>query len=157
MKRTRTLLAAVLLAAVAALPAGAQEDARRQAEDAAAVAEIVHRFHGALETADSATVLALLTDDAIILEAGGVETKEEYRGHHLPSDIAFARAVRREAGPLEVTVRGDVAWVTSTSVSRGTFRDRPVNSQGAELMVLVRTPEGWRISAVHWSSRNLRS
>jgi hypothetical protein len=31
-----------------------------------------------------------------------------------------------------------------------------VNSAGAELMVLTRMPDGWRISAVHWSSRTVR-
>jgi ketosteroid isomerase-like protein len=125
--------------------------------DSAAVAETVHRFHAALEAGDSATALDLLTEDAIILENGDVETKQEYRSHHLPSDIAFARAVRREAGPIGVVVRGDVAWATSTSTARGTYREREVNSQGAELMVLERTPDGWRISAIHWSSRPIRS
>jgi ketosteroid isomerase-like protein len=125
--------------------------------DSAAVAGIVHRFHTALEAGDSATALDLLTEDAIILENGGVETKQEYRSHHLPSDIEFARAVRREAGPIRVVVRGDIAWATSTSTVRGIYRDREVNSQGAELVVLERTPGGWRISAIHWSSRPIRS
>jgi hypothetical protein len=35
-------------------------------------------------------------------------------------------------------VRGDVAWASSTSLTRGRFRDRDVNSQSAELMVLER-------------------
>jgi hypothetical protein len=39
---------------------------------------------------------------------------------------------------------------------RGTYRDRAVNSQCVELMLLERTPEGWRIAAIHWSSRQLR-
>lgn len=124
--------------------------------DSVAVAQIVYRFHAALEAADSATALRLLKDDAIIQESGAVETKEEYRSHHLPGDITFARAVRREGGPVRVVVRGDVAWTTSTSTMRGTFRDRLVNSQSVELMVLERTAEGWRIAAIHWSSRNLR-
>jgi ketosteroid isomerase-like protein len=124
--------------------------------DSADVAHVVHRFHTALETADSATALRLLHEDAMILETGGVETKAEYRSHHLPADIAFARAVPRTAGPLQVTVRGDVAWVSSTSVTRGRYRDRDINSQAAELVVLERGGDGWLIAAIHWSSRNLR-
>jgi hypothetical protein len=46
-----------------------------------------------------------------------------------------------------------VAWVVGTSTTRGEYRGRPVNSAGAELMVLTRTPHGWRIAAIHWSSR----
>jgi ketosteroid isomerase-like protein len=125
--------------------------------DSVAVAQVVHAFHDALEAADSAAALGLLADQAIILESGGVETKQEYRSHHLPGDIAFARAVRREGGPVRVVVRGDVAWATSTSTVRGTYRDRPVNSQSVELMVLERTAEGWRIAAIHWSARALRT
>jgi ketosteroid isomerase-like protein len=124
--------------------------------DSAAVAATVSAFHAALEAGDSVAALRLLTSDATILESGGLETKEEYRSHHLPGDIAFARAVAREVQPLGVVVRGDVAWATSTSVVRGTYRDRPVHSQGVELVVLERTAEGWRIAAIHWSSRPLR-
>jgi ketosteroid isomerase-like protein len=126
------------------------------AVDSAAVARVIHEFHAALEAGDSATVLRLLHDDAVILETGEVETKEEYRSHHLSADIAFARAVPRQATPLRVTVRGDVAWASSTSVARGHYRDRDVNSQSAELVVLERTATGWVISAIHWSSRTLR-
>lgn len=124
--------------------------------DSAAVAATVDAFHRALVTGDSVAALALLTVDAQVLEAGGIETLQEYRAHHLPADIAFAGAVPSERGPVRVTVRGDVAWAVSASTSRGEFRGRPVNAAGAELMVLVRETEGWRIAAIHWSSRTLR-
>lgn len=135
---------------------GRASSAGAQTGDSAAVAAVVNRFHGALESGDSATALALLAEDAVIQESGGVETRAEYRGHHLPGDIEFARAVRSERGPVRVRVRGDAAWATSTSTTQGEFRGRAINSAGAELMVLVRTPQGWRISAIHWSSRARR-
>lgn len=125
--------------------------------DSADVVATVERFHAALAAGDSATVLSLLAPDAVILEGGGIETVAEYRGHHLPADIAFAQATRRERGPIQVKVRGDVAWAASTSIVQGDFRGRPINSAGAELVVFTRTPEGWRISAIHWSSRARRS
>jgi len=46
-------------------------------------------------------------------------------------------------------VRGDMASASATSVAQGQFRGRVVNSTGAELMVLARTPDGWRITAIH--------
>lgn len=121
--------------------------------DSSDVADAVNRYHHALETGDSAAALALLTDDAVILESGGVETRAEYRSHHLPGDIAFARTVRSVRDPMTVTVKGDVAWASSTSTSQGEFNGRAINSAGAELMVLVRTSEGWKIAAIHWSAR----
>lgn len=124
--------------------------------DSAAVVAVVERYHDALARGDSTTALSLLSPDVVILESGGVETRDEYRSHHLPGDIAFARAVRRERGPLRVTLQGELAWVSSTSTTRGEYRGRMVNSSGAELMVLSRENDGWSIRAIHWSSRALR-
>lgn len=159
----RLLLAAALpLVAALALPLSAQTPhahgapGATQQADSAAVAATVERYHQALSSADSAGALALLAADAVILESGGVETRAEYRSHHLQSDIEFARAIRSTRGPLRVRVQGDVAWASSTSTTQGEFRGRQINSAGAELMVLTRTPQGWRITAIHWSSRNRR-
>lgn len=127
-----------------------------QPGDSAAVAAVVERFHAAVAAGDSSTVLQLLADDAVVLESGGMETRAEFRTHHLPADIAFARAVHSERGAVGVTVAGDAAWAWSTSTTHGTYSDRPVDSANAELMVLARTPAGWRIRAVHWSSRSRR-
>ena len=124
--------------------------------DSAAVIEVVDRYHAALARGDSATALQLLASDAVILESGGAESRDEYRAHHLPADIAFAAAVRAQRTVTRVVVRGDMAWVASTSTSQGEFRGRTINSAGAELMVLSRTGDGWRISAIHWSSRARR-
>jgi ketosteroid isomerase-like protein len=130
--------------------------ARSVAQDSADVAAVVARFHQALQSGDSAAALALLAPDAVILESGGVEDVAEYRGHHLPADIEFARAIQGTRTPVQVRVRGDVAWAAGTSVSQGQFRGRAINSAGAELMVLARTADGWRITAIHWSSRTRR-
>ena len=122
--------------------------------DSMAVAGVVDRYHRALAAGDSAAALALLSPNAMILESGGVESLREYRSHHLPADIAFARAVKGTRSPVRVTVRGDVAWTNATSTTRGIYRGKTVHSTGAELMVLTRSADGWTISAIHWSSRD---
>jgi ketosteroid isomerase-like protein len=141
-----TVLGAATPPAIAAEPA----------QDQLAVTAAVRAFHAALAEGDSAAVLRLLADDAVILEAGGLETRAEYRAHHLPEDIAFARAVPTTQGEPTVIVHGDVAWVASTSRTTGTFHDRPIDAAGAELVILARGSEGWTIRAVHWSSRSVR-
>ncbi len=135
-----------MLAAARATPA--------QESDSAAVAAVIERYHHALTTGDSALALTLLADDAVILESGGIETRDEYRSHHLPADIQFASAVSSAREAPRVVTRGDIAWASSTSRTHGIFRGRSVDSMGAELMVLVRTADGWRIAAIHWSSRS---
>ena len=126
--------------------------------DSSAVAATVERFHSAIEAGDSVAALALLADDVVILESGALESRNDYRAHHLAADIAFARAVPSRRGAMAVQVRGDVAWVTGTSASQGQYRGRPVNSTGAELVVLSRdTAGGWKIRAIHWSSRSTKA
>jgi ketosteroid isomerase-like protein len=127
------------------------------ASDSSAVASVVMRYHDALAAGDSLAALALLADDAVILESGSVESRADYRSHHLPADIAFARAIRSQRGPVHVRVRGDVAWTFATSATQGDYNGRAINSAGAESMVLVRTPQGWRIASIHWSSRTRRA
>lgn len=121
--------------------------------DSAEVVVVVARFHGALALGDSAAALGLLDRDAIILESGAAETRDEYRSHHLPADIEFARAVKSKQSVVGVSVSGTVAWVASISTTKGLFEGRQINSDGAELIVLRRTESGWKIAAIHWSSR----
>lgn len=80
-------------------------------DSAVAVAVAVGaRFHSALGSGDSAAALGLLDRDAIILESGAVETRDEYRSHHLPADIEFARAVKSKQSILIVSRRAESGW-----------------------------------------------
>jgi uncharacterized GH25 family protein/ketosteroid isomerase-like protein len=126
------------------------------ASDSSDVAAVVRRFDALMAAGDSAGLLALLADDAVVLESGGLETRAEFRSHHLPADIGFARAVRSQQGPILVRVHGDVAWASSTSTVEGELRGRTINSVSAELMVFSRESGSWKIRAIHWSSRNRR-
>ena len=143
-------------AAIAASPGRIDISTSMIVSDSGDVAAIVSRYHAALASGDSSGALALLSDDAVILESGSAETRDEYRAHHLPADIEFARALPSQRAAITVRVRGDVAWASSTSTTQGEFRGRTVNSSGAELMVLSRERDGWKIRAIHWSSRTRR-
>ncbi len=125
--------------------------------DSAEVARVVESFHAALAAGDSVGALQFLAPDAVIQESGGAETRADYARHHLPGDIEFARAVPSTRGAVRVVVAGDVAWSSATSTTKGTYRGRTINAVGAELMVLSRSGGGWRIRAIHWSSRTPRS
>lgn len=128
----------------------------KPAIDSVAVLRVVESFHTALAAADSARVLALLAPDLVVMENGGAETFAEFRRNHLPADIAYARAVPTVRRVATVFIDGNAAWVSTTSTTQGTYRDRPVNSVGAELLVLSRVDNEWRIRAIHWSSRAKR-
>lgn len=127
------------------------------ATDSADVAATVRAFHDALVAGDSAAAMALLAPDVIIQESGSVELRSEYAGHHLPGDMRFAKALPGVRSAQRVVIAGDAAWSTSSSTTKGTYRDRQINSAGAELMILSRSGGVWRIRAIHWSSRTLKN
>jgi ketosteroid isomerase-like protein len=131
----------------------AQTDSAKKASDSAAVVATVARFHALLAQADSAAAVRLLAPDLTVLESGEVESRAEYLAHHLGADMAFEKAIASERKLLGFAQDGNVAWTTSASVSRGQFRDRKIDSRGAELMVLTRAGSGWIIRSIHWSSR----
>lgn len=144
-----TKLAVAFLFSLAAGPLAAQTTAG----DQASVTAVVDRFHAALAGGDQATNLQLLADDAVLLEAGSVETKAQYGANHLPADIEFEKGTSTKRSAIRVVVLGNAAWASSTSETTGTFQGRPIDSIGGELMVLSRETAGWRIRAIHWSGR----
>lgn len=113
----------------------------------------VEGFHQALLRADRAAALALLSPDALILESGESQTRAEYEREHLAEDIAFASTTKTDRSPFVIRQEGNVAWTTTTSKTTGTFQGRKIDSAGVELMVLTKDESGWRIRAIHWSSR----
>lgn len=133
--------------------------ARSSGADSVSARRAVEAFHEALALGDSVGALALLSPDLVVLESGEVERYAEYRSHHLAADIAFERGVPSTHVLVTLRVEGNTAWVASTSITRGQFNKRPVNSAGAELMVLTRTGTDapWRIRAIHWSSHRRSS
>jgi ketosteroid isomerase-like protein len=142
------LLGSLLLCTLAGVPLAAQP-----VGDVAAVTAVVNTFHDGIRKGDTAAVAQVIADDALMLEAGGIETRAEYVKNHLPADIEFEKSVSIRRSPIRVVVNGASAWATSTSEFTGTFQGKPVDSLGAELMVLSRETAGWRIRAIHWSGR----
>ena len=116
------------------------------------IAATVDAFHDALKKGDRTAVMALLAPDAQILEGGHAESREEYEKGHLAADIEFAQAVPSKRENVVTRQEDSAGWVTSSSRVSGNFKGRDVNSAGAELIVLTKTPDGWRIRAIHWSS-----
>lgn len=158
--RVASLCVLSIPAAVVALTAASSATSLNSNEahaDSADVAAVVQDFHKALESGDSARVMSLLANDASVLESGGIESRSEYRSHHLAADIEFAKSVKSVRAPLSVTVADNAAWTMGTSTTQGEFRGRSINSVGAESMILTKSASGWKIRSIHWSSRTRRS
>ncbi len=151
--------AAAMLVLIAAHP-GAHQPAATSAATTPAVAaadaspvSTVGMFHAALQSGDTSAALALLTEDALIFESGGVERgRAEYAAHHLAADAAFSAAVQRSLVDRHNEESGDMAWVTSVETVTGSYRDRAIDSRSVETMLLRRVDGQWRIAHIHWSS-----
>ena len=120
---------------------------------AAPAAATVDAFHAALHRGDTHAAAALLAEDAVIFESGGVErTKREYAAHHLPADAEFSQsvssAITRRAGYSD----GTVAWIASEGRTTGTYKGEPLALATTETMILRRFGEDWKIAHIHWSS-----
>ncbi len=159
----KTMLGSGLVFAVLASPASAQHTQSHApaASTASAVpreaAAVIDAFHAALEHGDTAGAAALLADDVLIYESGGAErSKAEYAAHHLGADAAFAKAVRRVVTRRTGRSEGPFAWIATETTTKGTYKDRAINSVGMETMVLEREGATWRIKHVHWSSANVK-
>lgn len=126
------------------------------AADREAIVATIEDFHQALSNGDGVRASTLLAADAQVLESGDRQTREEYLHDHLPADLEFAKAVPSTRTPPVVRQDGNVAWTTSNSRSVGSFNGRNLDSDGTELMVLSKEPDGWRIRAIHWSGHSHR-
>ena len=134
-------------------PAKATHAAASLDESAQAPAKVVDAFHAALRRGDTAPALAMLSDDAVIFESGGVERgKAEYASHHLEADAAFTKAVPSQLVRRSGAAWGAVAWVLTEGRTTGTFKDRPVDRLTTETALLRRQGNAWLITHFHWSS-----
>lgn len=118
------------------------------------VVAVVDAFHAALGSGNADAVLALLSEDVMVLEEGGAErSREEYAGHHLPADMAFAAATEAGVTRRAAWIEGDLAWILTEGRTSGQFNGRAVDRLTAETMILQRHADSWRIRHIHWSSR----
>lgn len=137
-------------------PSAALEPAQPAAATQPSTAEdVVNGFHAALTRGDTEAALALMAEDVVVFESGGVEkNRAEYAAHHLDADAAFSAAVARKLVSRERGQTGNMAWIMSIEQVTGTFRDRPINSRSVETMMLRQVDGRWRIVHIHWSSAN---
>lgn len=148
----RTLLALALGTTV--LRPAASQGAR---SDSAAAMAAIDAFHAALHAGDSARAVGQLAEDAVIIEAGTIETRAQYLSGHIGADIKASGGTPGVRTVVAATVVGSVAFVTARTVTTTTTAQGASISELAELMVVAKSDGTWKIRAVHWSSRRRRA
>ena len=117
------------------------------------ISKVLADFENAIIKHDTGTASNLLHDEVVILEGAGAETKDQYLSHHFHSDAQFLGAMNRVPVSENISVEGNMAWVSSISKMSGTYRDKEMNLTSLELAVLKKENDQWKIIALHWSSR----
>ena len=100
--------------------------------------------------------VSLLADDVLIVESGHIQTRSDYLGGHLGADMKASQGSTGVRTVVKVSIVGDAAYVVSKTVTPPTAAVGSTGSELAELMVLSKSSAGWKIRAVHWSSRRRR-
>lgn len=112
-------------------------------------------LHAALVAGDESAVRQLLAENVLIYESGGVEASlEEYAQHHMHADMTFMKSVQREILNRQVFDGGDQAVVTTRARLTGSYKDRPVDVDSTETLVLAQAQGTWKVTHIHWSSRS---
>ncbi len=151
---TRPCLAVALTAALPLLGTAALDGEPPGPPAADTATDAVRAFRDALRRGDRTAALAVLAPDLQVFESGDAQaSRDEYAAEHLAADMEFAAATT--SAVVEQRSGGDesVAWVLSRIDTKGTFRGKDAASRGLETAVLRKTPDGWRIVHLHWSSR----
>lgn len=152
MKTILRKYSAFLLMSACLMIAAGVSSGEPAAADAEAITFTIEEFHKAMAAGKPDKVMSLLLPDALIVEAGTVQTRQDYQQKHLSEDMAFARAVPVTSQNVVVRQEGTAAWVTTMFRMVGQFHDKPIDNRAAETVILTRTPAGWRIRTIHWSS-----
>jgi ketosteroid isomerase-like protein len=117
------------------------------------VAEVVDTFHHALKNGDESTIKKILADDVIIFEGGGVERSlSEYTEHHMAADMNFLKQMQSRKLEHHIKVLGNTAVSMSRSHVKGRYKDKDIDSEGMETLLLMLTGNQWKIVHIHWSN-----
>jgi ketosteroid isomerase-like protein len=131
------------------LSACGQPTAEAQAE----IRDTLEAFYAAMKNGDRAAAMSHIAEDAVFVEGGRLETRQQYEENHLPNDIGFEKQVTGKRGEWKITIEDNTAWAIATTEYDGIFDGAPVAFTSAQLAVLSRDAGAWRIRSIHWSSR----
>ena len=129
---------------------------RDGATDEADVKAAIESFYAAMKKGDPKAAMAMIAPDAVFVESGRLETRQQYEESHLPADIDFEKQITGKRSPWNIKVNGDTAWGIASTTYEGTVDGADVNFVSRQLAVVTRGEDGkWLIRSIHWSSMPL--
>ncbi|MEO8003167.1 MAG: nuclear transport factor 2 family protein [Arenimonas sp.] len=120
--------------------------------------KVVDAFSVAIQSAKLDVAKNLLDPKVLILESGGSErSRDEYMGGHAIADANFLQSAHIQQRYRQAQAEGNLAWVATESEIQATEQGKKILLLSTETMLLKKTPQGWKIVHIHWSSRSKKS
>ena len=116
-------------------------------------------YDAALNAKDLEKLATFYHPDATIIEGAGVNNGwVDYRDHHLGPELKEFEGLEFAHTNTKVNMLGDgFAYVTSQFTIKATMKERTIDSEGRETLVLTKMPDNtWKIRHSHTSSRPRR-
>ena len=129
--------------------------ARAQSEEQA-IARWLAGYDAALNARDLERIGAFYHPDATIVEGAGVNNGwADYRDHHLGPELKAFETLDFAHSNTRVHMLSDrAAYVTSQYTIKAKLKDRLIDTEGRETLILTKMPDNtWRIRHSHTSSR----
>lgn len=127
--------------------------------DAASVEAWLKGYDAAFLSKDLARLADFYHPDVTIYEGTGINHGwADYRDRHLGPELKAFSNLQFAHTDTKVTMMpgGQSAYATSRYAIKAKLGERDLDSEGLETLMLVRTPEGWKIRHSHTSSRARR-
>ena len=157
----RRTFAALLLALAGPTLAIALVDASSQAagNDAASVEAWLKGYDAAFLSKDLNRIADFYHPDVTIYEGAGINNGwADYRDRHLGPELKAFENLEFAHSATKVTVLpgGESAYAVSRYTIKAKMGERMLDNEGLETLLLMKTPEGWKIRHSHTSGRPRR-
>lgn len=133
--------------------------AQGSGNDAASVEAWLKGYDAAFMAKDLDRLATFYHPDVTIYEGGGINNGwADYRDRHLGPELKAFSNMQFGHTDTKVTVLpgGQSAYATSRYTLKAKMAEREIDAEGLETLLLIRTPEGWKIRHSHTSSRPRR-
>ena len=149
MKRFKLICAVAIVLIGLGIPGFAQTEEQ-------AIAKWLAGYDAALNARDLDRLATFYHPDATIVEGTGVNNGwADYRDHHLGLELKALETLEFAHSNTRVHMLSDrAAYVTSQYTIKAKLKDRIIDAEGRETLVLMKMPDNtWRIRHSHTSSR----
>jgi hypothetical protein len=137
-------------------PAGAAAPDVRVPPAAVEPVRVVGDFMTALSKGNLRAAREFLEPGVVVITDGVIRgDRDAYMAQQASADAAFLRRAQRQLLRRDARAGPGMAWVVSEKLFKLPGGDPKSATAMSETIVLVKTPAGWKIAHIHWSSRPL--